>query len=621
MYRWIRVFGPSVTIEGWKTAIASFTPSVSGVYTFRLIVDDGDVNGRASTEVTVTVSNAAPVANAGEDVEAQKLTRITLSGSAFDGDRDAVAVVWSQVSGPASVTLRNPDTVSSDFVAPAAGVYVFRIQVTDSEGAVSFDETTVTVWGLAPTAVVTATPTTFVGTSIVFDGSGSSDPDGSITEYTLDFGDGTRPSSGTNPTQSHAFHADGVYVISLVVTDDDGNVSARSSVKVTVFRPTNLPPIAKIVVSPTSGPPSTVFTFDASTSSDDGTIVAYAWDFGDRTTSIGVRTTHSYPHLGAFTVTLTVTDDTGLEGTARASVVVWVGPTPPDAMRPGIMIVFPQHRAEFSEGSITVRGTAWDNVGVVAVKVSLDGVTWFPAHGKTEWFARLVLEAGERTISVRAFDAAGNEGYASVTIFVATQGPGGDGPPRDNPMIIEIIIIIGIIIIIALWRGRKVWFPYVIYWLYTKLRKEEVLDNFARGEIYGFIRLNPGESYSDIKRSLHMATGSLTYHLAVLERTGLIRSVPHHAQKLFYSRDANVPETNGDLRALQVRILKALKEDPGIAVSDLAQLLGVSRHVALYHIRKLVRSDLVRLDRKGVRLRAFPLGTSFPPDEARRIPH
>ena len=74
-------------------------------------------------------------------------------------------------------------------------------------------------------------------------------------------------------------------------------------------------------ISPTASFTSAVdgltASFDASASSDpDGTVVSYAWDFGDGTTGTGVKATHTYAAAGARTVTLTVTDDGGAKGTA-----------------------------------------------------------------------------------------------------------------------------------------------------------------------------------------------------------------------------------------------------------------------------------------------------------------
>ncbi|MCA1806715.1 MAG: PKD domain-containing protein [Actinobacteria bacterium] len=52
-----------------------------------------------------------------------------------------------------------------------------------------------------------------------FDGSGSSDSDGSITSYEWDFGD---DNTATGATVSHTYEADGTYSVTLTVTDDEG---------------------------------------------------------------------------------------------------------------------------------------------------------------------------------------------------------------------------------------------------------------------------------------------------------------------------------------------------------------------------------------------------------------
>jgi PKD repeat protein len=58
-----------------------------------------------------------------------------------------------------------------------------------------------------------------------FDGSGSADPDGSITSYAWDFGDGA---TGTGVTAQHAYAGAGTYTVTLTVTDDSGATSTAS---------------------------------------------------------------------------------------------------------------------------------------------------------------------------------------------------------------------------------------------------------------------------------------------------------------------------------------------------------------------------------------------------------
>ncbi|WP_426624921.1 PKD domain-containing protein [Leifsonia sp. McL0607] len=67
-----------------------------------------------------------------------------------------------------------------------------------------------------PNAVIAAS---YTNLTCSFDGTGSNDPDGTVTSFAWDFGDGT---TGTGSTISHTYTAAGTYPVRLTVTDDGG---------------------------------------------------------------------------------------------------------------------------------------------------------------------------------------------------------------------------------------------------------------------------------------------------------------------------------------------------------------------------------------------------------------
>ncbi|WP_226022981.1 PVC-type heme-binding CxxCH protein [Halomicrobium salinisoli] len=82
-------------------------------------------------------------------------------------------------------------------------------------------------------------------------------------------------------------------------------------------------PTAEFAASSTSTAVGETVTFDASASSSPGgSITGYEWAFGDDTTATGESVSHAYDSAGEYTVTLTVTDDTGATDTASTTVSV-----------------------------------------------------------------------------------------------------------------------------------------------------------------------------------------------------------------------------------------------------------------------------------------------------------
>jgi PKD repeat protein len=141
----------------------------------------------------------------------------------------------------------------------------------------------------------------------------SSDADGAIAARNWSFADGSS-STLSNPT--HTFAGSGSYVVTLSVTDDDGNESSASQA-VAVTAP-NQPPVASFTWSCTG----LTCAFADSSADPDGTIANRLWAFGDGSTSTSQNPSKTFAAAGTYSVTLTATDDDGATASLTKSVTL-----------------------------------------------------------------------------------------------------------------------------------------------------------------------------------------------------------------------------------------------------------------------------------------------------------
>jgi murein DD-endopeptidase MepM/ murein hydrolase activator NlpD len=150
-----------------------------------------------------------------------------------------------------------------------------------------------------------------VGENIVLDGSGSFDPDGTIVLYEWDFeSDGVFDFGSVEPTAEYAYPAEFSGVVTLRVTDDDGNIATDIS-PVEVLLPPNITPIADAgpdqTVCATAPAMTAMVTLDGSRSYDwNSDPLTYNWTWDDNTAS-GMSPTVELP-IGTTTITLIVND-------------------------------------------------------------------------------------------------------------------------------------------------------------------------------------------------------------------------------------------------------------------------------------------------------------------------
>ncbi len=190
-----------------------------------------------------------------------------------------VSYEWSFGDGFVDIT-----SYASDYhVYSSAANYTMTLTVTDSDQGLTASRSILVPVAERPDVPPVANfywypfqPT--VGTNTSFVGYYSYDPDGYITDYAWDFGDGSS-TNGSYCCVSHVYNATGNYLVKLTVTDN-ANLTGTASANITVV--SDVPPIAIFYWYPYQPTAGTYAYFYGYYSYDpDGYITGFAWDFGD----------------------------------------------------------------------------------------------------------------------------------------------------------------------------------------------------------------------------------------------------------------------------------------------------------------------------------------------------
>jgi large repetitive protein len=235
-------FGDGTTADG---PVVGHRFAGPGTYRVTLRVEDdaGVANSAASDALTVRV-NAPPTADAGGDrtVIINRPVQFTASASR-DPDGSIIAHRWDFGGGIVKSGRNVVDAFS------ATGSFPVTLTVTDDSGvANSTQATTITVRVVnapnqPPQANAGTDRSVAVGEQVAFDGSASTDPDGTIISYQWDFGDGTQADGAR---RTHTYWRPGRYTAKLTVRDDSGldNDTSTTTAEIIVTPVANAPPVA-----------------------------------------------------------------------------------------------------------------------------------------------------------------------------------------------------------------------------------------------------------------------------------------------------------------------------------------------------------------------------------------
>ncbi|HJQ73752.1 MAG TPA: PKD domain-containing protein [Gaiellaceae bacterium] len=216
--------------------------------------DDG-----GSGQDDVSVSNAAPIVDAGPPASGAEGSAIALSGSVTDTDGPSpTTIMWTYAAGAgvdvgATCSFADASSPSTTITCTDDGTYTATLTASDGLNPPASDSTTVTVTNATPSVTIdspaagaTYLPGATVSVSASFTDAGTND----THTCTIDWGDGSPVTAGTvsesngsgTCTGSHSYTAagSGPRTITVRVTDDDGatgqatvgiNVSSARSLK------------------------------------------------------------------------------------------------------------------------------------------------------------------------------------------------------------------------------------------------------------------------------------------------------------------------------------------------------------------------------------------------------
>jgi PKD repeat protein len=420
-YRWQRggVDIAGATQASYTTPAASMADNGS---TYRCIVSN-TAGTATSNPATLTV----------RDVTAPVISQIGTSGVTTS----QATVTWVTDEPSNSQVFYRPtgtSTYQQTTIAPAlvvnhsvalqglqsGRIYEYHVRSADQAGnaAVSTDRsfTTGSPANQPPVASFTANPTSGdAPLDVAFNGSASSDTDGSVVSWSWTFGDG---GTASGVTTSHRFVSAGSYAVTLTVADDDGALSSTART-IDVVQPTLAP---AIVEEPLDATVAQGMTPTFSVSATGTPPLSYQWRKNGANIQGATGTSYTTPPVtlgdDSSAYRCVVTNAAG--STLTRSAVLQVNPPGPRATGTVVLYTFDEGQGDVV-GDLSGRGQPLD----LAITDTRD-VSWVPSGLSID--VPTVLDSGAAATKVRNAVGASNEITVEAWLSPAdtTQG----GPAR-----------------------------------------------------------------------------------------------------------------------------------------------------------------------------------------------
>jgi len=297
-YTW----SPSVGLS--DPAIAQPIASPSTTTTYTLTVTDSSVTGCSQTSSTTIIVNPLPPADAGPDRALCQgyYTPLGTQGQA------GLTYTWTPSAG-----LNNP-FIAQPTASPATDTTYTVLVTSSATGCSATSSVRLSLIPIPQASFLTGLPSC-AGVALAFTDT-SSTSEGALVEWLWNFGDGT---TSTAQNHTHNYALPSTYLVTYTV---------RNSLlcAATTGRNVTIGLVSAGFTSTSPQCPGNSIQFTDTSSVSGGSIVSWAWDFGDFSASTLQNPSHLYATPGTYTVTFTASSSLACSDSFSSTATVISGP-------------------------------------------------------------------------------------------------------------------------------------------------------------------------------------------------------------------------------------------------------------------------------------------------------
>ncbi|NHJ87146.1 MAG: helix-turn-helix domain-containing protein [Asgard group archaeon] len=131
-----------------------------------------------------------------------------------------------------------------------------------------------------------------------------------------------------------------------------------------------------------------------------------------------------------------------------------------------------------------------------------------------------------------------------------------------------------------------------------------------RREIYQLVCETPGSYFFEIVSELAAPQGTLSWHLRMLEKDGLIKSEKFGGKRLFFPKMLRSESAEKAFAILKndtaAKVFDHIINNPGCYQSEIADKLNIHHDTVRHHILRLQEAELIDIIRDGRTVKYFP---------------